>query len=232
MNDDFTQDSGTSQSQGDYSAPNPQGDYSAPQPEGQTGSYGQSDIPTGAYQQQSGSYGQNDTQTGAYQQQSGSYYGQNDTQQNSYSNPGTNSYTNANTYTNSNQYGGGSTYSNPYQQTTNQSQNLYYGQASQNKEDSIGFGVASLVLGILSIFTFICCINYIFALLAIIFGIVQMVKSTKKGMAIAGIVTAVISIIISIIFWIGAASEGVSGYSNFNFNNFQEEMMQQDTEEL
>lgn len=76
----------------------------------------------------------------------------------------------------------------------------YYGQA---KEDETGFGIASLVLGILSVFTFACCVNYILALLAIIFGIVQMVKSRKKGFAIAGIITAVISIILGILVALG-----------------------------
>ena len=53
-------------------------------------------------------------------------------------------------------------------------------------------------LGILSVFTFACCINYILAVLAIIFGIVQMVKNEKKGLAIGGIITAVISIVLGI----------------------------------
>ena len=41
-------------------------------------------------------------------------------------------------------------------------------------------------------------INYILAVLAIIFGIVQMVKNEKKGLAIGGIITAVISIVLGI----------------------------------
>ena len=40
--------------------------------------------------------------------------------------------------------------------------------------------------------------NYILAVLAIIFGIVQMVKNEKKGLAIGGIITAVISIVLGI----------------------------------
>lgn len=222
MNDDYTQDSGVTGQMGDYSAPQPHEDYSAPkleeptssygQSESQSGSYGQSNTQTDAYQQQTGSYGQSDTQTGAYQQNS---------YQNPYSSSGTNSYTSANTYSN------GNAYSSPYQQnSTNQSQNLYYGQAMQGKGDSIGFGVASMVLGILSIFTFFCCVNYIFAILAIIFGIVQLVKSTKKGMAITGIITAAISIIISIVFWVAAASESTN--SDAIFDNYTEDVIQQE----
>ena len=80
----------------------------------------------------------------------------------------------------------------------------YYGQA-QGKGTGTGFGIASLVLGIISIFTFACCVNYLLALLAIIFGIVQIVKNEKKGLAIAGIVMGVISIILAILFTIGVA---------------------------
>ena len=235
MNDDFTQDSSVIE-------PKPQADYGAPDsrsdsfdastvqagPETQAGTYEETGAQTGTFQQ-SGDFRQTGTQAGAYQQQTGSYQQPNAnpniySQQNPYSNPGTNSYTNANTYTNANPYSNGNTYSTPYQQNTNQSQNLYYGQASQNKEDSIGFGVASMVLGILSIFTFVCCINYIFAILAIIFGIVQLVKSKKKGMAITGIITAAISIIIATIFWIAAASEGKTNFSDFdNYQQFMEQ---------
>ena len=252
MNDDFTQDSSVIEPkpQADYGAPDSQSDsFDAStvqaEPETQAGTYEetgaqtgtfqqsgvfrQTEAQTGTYQQQTGSYEQTGTQAGAYQQQTGSYQQPNAnpniySQQNPYSNPGTNSYTNANTYTNANPYSNGNTYSTPYQQNTNQSQNLYYGQASQNKEDSIGFGVASMVLGILSIFTFVCCIDYIFAILAIIFGIVQLVKSKKKGMAITGIITAAISIIIATIFWIAAASEGKTNFSDFdNYQQFMEQ---------
>ncbi|MGN0414279.1 MAG: hypothetical protein ACI4FX_02160 [Agathobacter sp.] len=252
MNDDFTQDSSVIEPkpQADYGAPDSQSDsFDASvvqaEPETQAGTYEetgaqtgtfqqsgdfrQTEAQTGTYQQQTGSYEQTGTQAGAYQQQTGSYQQPNAnpniySQQNPYSNPGTNSYTNANMYTNANPYSNGNTYSTPYQQNTNQSQNLYYGQASQNKEDSIGFGVASMVLGILSIFTFVCCINYIFAILAIIFGIVQLVKSKKKGMAITGIITAAISIIIATIFWIAAASEGKTNFSDFdNYQQFMEQ---------
>lgn len=235
MNDDFTQDSSVIEPkpQADYGAPDSQSDsFDAStvqaEPETQAGTYEETGAQTGTFQQ-SGDFRQTGTQAGAYQQQTGSYQQPNAnpniySQQNPYSNPGTNSYTNANTYTNANPYSNGNTYSTPYQQNTNQSQNLYYGQASQNKEDSIGFGVASMVLGILSIFTFVCCINYIFAILAIIFGIVQLVKSKKKGMAITGIITAAISIIIATIFWIAAASEGKTNFSDFdNYQQFMEQ---------
>ena len=97
-----------------------------------------------------------------------------------------------------------------------------YGAAT--KSDSTGFGIASLVLGIISIFTFFCCINYILAVIAIVLGIVQIVKSSKKGLAIGGIVTAVISIIGATIFWVLIGSAGASEMGPMQ--DYMEENMQ------
>ena len=55
------------------------------------------------------------------------------------------------------------------QSQPNAYQQAYYGQ-TQAKGTGTGFGIASLVLGILSVFFFFFCINYILAVLAIIFG--------------------------------------------------------------
>lgn len=99
----------------------------------------------------------------------------------------------------------------------------YYGQA-QTKGTGTGFGIASLVLGIISIFTFACCINYILAILAIIFGIVQIVKNEKKGLAIAGIVLGVISIILAILVTIGVAGLAInSGDTDSLLQNYLKE---------
>ena len=148
---------------------------------------------------------------------------------------------------------GGSDYSNMNQNRNNygqtdysQNQN-YYGQPNYNqnpnynqqpygqpypgmatKSDSTGFGIASLVLGIVSLFTFFCCINDILAIVAIVLGIVQIVKSTKKGLAIGGIVTAVISIIGSIIFWILVGSIGAGEMGPMQ--DYMEEYMQQEND--
>lgn len=96
-----------------------------------------------------------------------------------------------------------------------------YPNAAPQKGDSVGFGVASLVLGILSIFLFSCCVNYITALLAIIFGIVQIVKSNKRGMAIAGLITSVVSILLSVMLWIGAFSS-IGDFDQFYDEIFDE----------
>ncbi len=74
------------------------------------------------------------------------------------------------------------------------------------KPASLGFGIASLVLGIMSLLCFcMCCINIPLGVAAIVFGIIQLVESNNeqmsgvlpskaaKGMAIAGIVTSVVS---------------------------------------
>ena len=64
------------------------------------------------------------------------------------------------------------------------------------KKIGTGFGIASMVLGILALCTFCACINIPLAILAVIFGIIQLVAYEKKGFAIAGIITAVLSIIL------------------------------------
>ena len=77
---------------------------------------------------------------------------------------------------------------------------------NQPPKNSNGFGIASLVLGIASIVLFCTCINYVTALLAIIFGIIHIIKGNNKVFGIVGIATAVISVIVSIIFWVVAGS--------------------------
>ncbi len=90
-----------------------------------------------------------------------------------------------------------------YYQQNNQQGNYYqqpYGQYQQTgangKKIGQGFGIASLVLGIISLILFCTCINIVLAIVAIIFGIIQIVKYEKKGMAIGGIATAGASILL------------------------------------
>ena len=73
-----------------------------------------------------------------------------------------------------------------------------------SKDDKKGLCIASMVLGIISIVLF--CIWYISvpcAILAIIFGILGM-KSSFKGMAIAGIITGALGILFTIVIFVGA----------------------------
>lgn len=92
---------------------------------------------------------------------------------------------------------------NPYgsQNVNAQEQNPYgngpkYG--ATGKKLSIGLGIASMVLGIVSLLCFCSGLNIITGIIAIVLGIVQIVTCEKKGMAIAGIVTAAISIALCI----------------------------------
>lgn len=77
-----------------------------------------------------------------------------------------------------------------------------YGQQAP-QAPSKGFGIASLVLGIISLILFCSCVNIILAAVAIVFGILQLAqKDAPKGMAIAGIVTSCFSIILFIIAFV------------------------------
>ena len=79
-----------------------------------------------------------------------------------------------------------------------------------SKDDKKGLCIASMVLGIISIVLF--CIWYISvpcSILAIIFGILGM-KSSFKGMAIAGIITGALGILFTIVILVGAFLLGVT----------------------
>ena len=71
---------------------------------------------------------------------------------------------------------------------------------SSSQPEGNGFGIASMVLGILAI-VFVCgCINIPLAIMSIIFAIIHINRKTGSiGFAIAGIVTSVISVILTVI---------------------------------
>ena len=89
-------------------------------------------------------------------------------------------------------------------------------QHESNKSESEGFGIASLVLGIITALMFCTCISWITGILAIIFGIIQLVKGNKKGMAIVGLITSGIGFVVSIILYILIFFAGFGSYSNYN----------------
>lgn len=85
----------------------------------------------------------------------------------------------------------------------------------QPQKDRKGFCIASLVLGIVALVLF--CIWYLSipcGILAVIFGILGM-KATNKGMAIAGLITGSIGLVIStliiIMIFVFGFAMGVSG---------------------
>lgn len=82
----------------------------------------------------------------------------------------------------------------------------------QNVNESNGMAIASLVLGILG-FLGSCCYGGILGIPGLILGIIALKKGQSKGMAIAGIVLSVLSIVISVaIVVIGLAVMGNSEY--------------------
>lgn len=79
--------------------------------------------------------------------------------------------------------------------------------ANQNNQQSPklqtnGFGITSLVLGILGIITSIFCIGSILGIIGLIFGLLALKRpERKKGTAIAGIILGILSVIICIVFF-------------------------------
>lgn len=64
------------------------------------------------------------------------------------------------------------------------------------KGQGTGFGIASMILGIVSILLSCTYFNIVTGIISVILGVIQIVKNEKKGMAIAGIVCSVVSVII------------------------------------
>ncbi len=87
--------------------------------------------------------------------------------------------------------------------------------ANQNTKDKGGFAVASLVLGIVSYV--VCCVGPITQILAVIFGIIG-IKSSKKGLAIAGIILGALGIVSTIVTFIISIITGITSSSN-EFND-------------
>ena len=87
-----------------------------------------------------------------------------------------------------------------------------------------GLAIAALVLGICAlVFCWVSVVNFILAALAVVFGIIALVKKATKGMALTGLILGAVALIISIIvncFWgialLGAASEyGTNSSSSY-----------------
>lgn len=166
-------------------------------------------------------YGDNGTNNNPYGNQSNPYgSNQGSVNGNPYGNP----YGNAG-QNNGNPYGG-SGQNNQYSYNSNPYTNGQTGpQVGPNgKKLGVGFGVASLVLGIISLLCFCSGVNVILAILAIVFGVIQIVTCEKKGMAIGGIATAVISVVLLVITW------GLL-FSNAAFMDMMQEEMQNDFED-
>lgn len=130
---------------------------------------------------------------------------------------------------NSNNYNQGN---NSYNQipNNNYNQGVYNGynmprkQNSKMNNQSNGFGIASLVLGILSVLGIVILIGpIILAPLSIIFGIVQLIRKGPKGLAITGIIISILSIIMLIILGVVAVNYVESGKSGNDLKHILEE---------
>ena len=73
---------------------------------------------------------------------------------------------------------------------------------NNNNKNSVGLGVASMVLGIIAV-VFSCCFYYISipcAIIGLILGAASLaLKKGGKGMAIAGLVTSIVSLVPTVI---------------------------------
>lgn len=154
-------------------------------------------------------YGENQTTSDEQTHTEDTSYG--DTQQEHAENPYGNPY--GNPY--ENPYGGNGYQYNPYGGAPREPQRGPHG-----KKMNVGLGIASLVIGIISLMCFCTGLNVILAILAIVFGIVQLATCESKGLAIGGIVMAAISIVLT------AITYGLL-FSNVTFTDMMKEEVQQ-----
>lgn len=104
-------------------------------------------------------------------------------------------------------------------------------QPIQIKQVGNGLGIASLVLGIISLVLFCTCANFLTGILAIVFGIVQLVRGGNKGMPITGIVTSAISIIACVIYWVAMmGSSATYSYLYSDPSSYMEEFYEDELE--
>jgi hypothetical protein len=80
-------------------------------------------------------------------------------------------------------------------------------QNNQNNQPGSGFGIASMVLGILALCFFCACLNVPLGILSIIFAILHITRHTgKNGFAIAGIITSVVSFVLTAVLIFGLSN--------------------------
>ncbi len=98
-------------------------------------------------------------------------------------------------------------------------------QAQAEKPESSTLGILSLVLGIVSLVFFCSCFNIFTGIAAIIFGIVQLVNNKRagRGLAIAGIITAAISIVGFFVFWGIVGGAMTKSMNDMDMDEFWEE---------
>lgn len=106
-------------------------------------------------------------------------------------------------------------YSQNTHQTATDGGSFYH---SSSQPSGNGFGIASMVLGILALVFFCGCINIPLVIISIIFAIIHINRKTGSiGFAIAGIVTSVISVILTVIMIVVFLVAGV-GTTSFMYS--------------
>ncbi|MCI8500864.1 MAG: DUF4190 domain-containing protein [Oscillospiraceae bacterium] len=97
----------------------------------------------------------------------------------------------------------------------------------QQPRDNGGFAIASFVIGLVGLLLNFCCLAYItpiMGILSLIFGIVS-IRSSKKGMAIAGIILGAFTILFAIFILVGLfAAVGYDGNIELFFDELFYEM--------
>ena len=110
-------------------------------------------------------------------------------------------------------------------------QTIYSDESFAPQNESYGFAVASMVLGIVALLFSCTCINIPLAVLSVIFGVVHLTKkSVHNGMAVAGFVTSGISIaflVIAMISLLMFSNDVVSDPSGFTDDFYEEFIIEQ-----
>lgn len=90
------------------------------------------------------------------------------------------------------------------QDTGYQGQSAYQSMYQEpQKPASQAFGIASMAIGIISLVFFCSCINIPLAIMAFIFGVIQLTKpETSKVMPIVGIITSALSVILFVVLMV------------------------------
>ena len=102
---------------------------------------------------------------------------------------------------------------NNQQSTMHNNGNMY---ATAPKQGGTGFGVASLVLGIVSIVLCCTCVQFITGPLSIIFGAVHLAgNKPQKGLAIAGIICSIVAIVMGAFYVSGTSSGSETFWEEF-----------------
>ncbi|MEE1061454.1 MAG: DUF4190 domain-containing protein [Ruminococcus sp.] len=88
----------------------------------------------------------------------------------------------------------------------------------QGESKGNGLGIASLVLGIVSIVTFcLCCVSLPLSITGLILGIISKVKKKENnGIAIAGIIVSAVALVAVLGFWLFAIISGEASYTDYN----------------